>query len=72
MQEALSEIIIKVILNKWQWNSVSKENIELLISWVNAHELLLICLDRVVLEDLDREELEDEYLYRLPLHARPS
>ncbi len=62
----------EIIFRNWRWEIEDTKDIENLTIWLNAHELLFSCLDRVVLEDLDRKEFEGEYLYRLPPHARPE
>jgi hypothetical protein len=68
----LNETETKIILDHWEWEVTEIEDVDRVTAWLNGHELLFDCLDRVVLEDLDRAEFEDDYLYRLPPHARPK
>lgn len=66
----LTTIKIEVFLMNCPWKADLDYLFKVLIPWLEGHVLLFDCLDRVVLEDLDREEFEAEYLYRLPPHAQ--
>lgn len=63
--KCLQTIEAEIILDNWQWETDSIDDIELLTKWLEGHELLFECLDRVILDELNRETFEDTMLYCL-------
>ena len=62
LQETLNEIVCQ----GWIWQTRDREDFEVLTRWFDSHKLLFACLDRAVLDGLERDAFEDEHLFMPP------
>ncbi|MEM9775146.1 MAG: NACHT domain-containing protein [Chloroflexota bacterium] len=62
----INDIVDKIIFSGWNWQGKNFHDVAILTQWLNGHELLFECLDRVMLDVMERREFEDNFMYKLP------